>query len=193
MTGNIALDVAIGLAFVFLLYSLLATTIVELISTFFGNRARTLKTAIIRMLEDSDFKDSGKNVFTNFFEDHSHRITVALSSLFSSHHKRRYTKFYNLPSIKYLSPNRFFSKPSYLSAQNFSKAIFDLLYKDGEGQTDLERIQDALQIFKTEPNIYKDNDEVKADDEVVDNTAIEDEEKTEYFFLGETAIVKLSN
>ena len=48
------LDVTIGLIFIFLLYSLLATSINEAISTLFGLRARMLRNAIVdRMLADT--------------------------------------------------------------------------------------------------------------------------------------------
>ena len=53
MTGSVALDVVIGLVFIYLLYSLLATVICEIIATYWGLRARNLLYAIGRMLEDS--------------------------------------------------------------------------------------------------------------------------------------------
>src|SRR6267142_7015924 len=52
MTGSVALDVVIGLVFVYLLYSLLATIILEMVATGLGLRARNLFTAIDRMLTD---------------------------------------------------------------------------------------------------------------------------------------------
>jgi len=42
MTGSIALDVVIGLVFIYTLYSLLTTTVVEFIATFTQFRARNL-------------------------------------------------------------------------------------------------------------------------------------------------------
>ncbi|MBN2486154.1 MAG: hypothetical protein JXB34_09290 [Bacteroidales bacterium] len=54
MTGNIAIDVAIGLIFVYCLYSLLATTISEFIAMTFQMRAKNLKRAIGRMLDDEN-------------------------------------------------------------------------------------------------------------------------------------------
>src|SRR5690606_7879580 len=47
MFDNVILDVTIGIIFVFLLYSLLATSIQEAIATGFALRARTLKEGII--------------------------------------------------------------------------------------------------------------------------------------------------
>lgn len=52
MFNNFALDVFIGLVFIFLLYSLLATIIQEMIATRLAFRAKVLEKAIIRMLED---------------------------------------------------------------------------------------------------------------------------------------------
>ena len=54
MFNNVALDVVIGLVFVFLLYSLFATVVAEIIATKLGLRARNLKEAVDRMLNDED-------------------------------------------------------------------------------------------------------------------------------------------
>ena len=55
LTGIAALDLAIGLAFIFLLLSLLASTIQEFIAAFFGLRARTLQEGLRNMLaQDED-------------------------------------------------------------------------------------------------------------------------------------------
>ncbi|MGZ8538832.1 MAG: hypothetical protein ACXWV9_11240, partial [Flavisolibacter sp.] len=56
MFNNIALDVCIGLVFIFLLYSLLATIILELIAHILDLRARMLTKALRNMLEDRDEK-----------------------------------------------------------------------------------------------------------------------------------------
>ena len=60
MTGSVAVDIAIGLIFVFLLYSLLASIVQEIIATFLGLRARNLKHAIRRMLQDDDVNNGTK-------------------------------------------------------------------------------------------------------------------------------------
>lgn len=54
MLNNVAPDVVIGLIFIYLLYSLRATVIAEIIATKLGFRARNLKEAIDRMLNDED-------------------------------------------------------------------------------------------------------------------------------------------
>jgi hypothetical protein len=49
--NNVVLDVAIGLTFIYLLYSLLATTIKELIATIFSFRSRMLEQGLQQMLD----------------------------------------------------------------------------------------------------------------------------------------------
>jgi hypothetical protein len=52
MFDNVAFNVVIGLVFIYLLYSLLATIVIEIIATKIGLRARNLKEAVDRMLSD---------------------------------------------------------------------------------------------------------------------------------------------
>ena len=52
MFGSVVLDVTIGLVFIYLLYSLLATILNEIITTNIGMRARFLRKGIERMLND---------------------------------------------------------------------------------------------------------------------------------------------
>ena len=54
LTGLSALDVAIGLSFIFLLLSLLASAIQEFIAGIFGLRARTLERGLRNMLQGGD-------------------------------------------------------------------------------------------------------------------------------------------
>jgi len=97
MFNSSVLNVVIGLVFIFLLYSLLATIIQELIATWLALRANILKKGISRMLDD----DAANNAVSN--------------------------AFYNHPLIVFLGENKFHSKPSYLTAPNFSKVLIDLL------------------------------------------------------------------
>jgi hypothetical protein len=98
MFNSVVFNVVIGLVFIYLLYSLLATTIQELIAACFGMRSRMLKKGICRMLDDEG------------------KVNELLSGSFYAH-----------PLIKYLGQSKLFSKPSYMSAQNFSKVLIDLL------------------------------------------------------------------
>jgi hypothetical protein len=63
MTGSVALDVVIGLIFIYLLYSLLATIVQEMISSWLEFRAKDLRQAIRRMLDD----DATKSGFSKAF------------------------------------------------------------------------------------------------------------------------------
>jgi hypothetical protein len=55
MLNNVALDVAIGLIFIYMLYSLLATTIKEFIATVFSYRSRMLERGIEQMLDGRNY------------------------------------------------------------------------------------------------------------------------------------------
>lgn len=122
MFNSVALNVVISLVFIYLLYSLLATIIQELIATNLGLRARILKRAIKRMLDDDDQNPQ-----------------------FSS-------SFYNHPLIKYLAEGNIHSKPSYLTAENFSKVVIDLLRGENvqPGQDFRSFIQTALDTKQTQ-------------------------------------------
>ena len=102
MTGIIALDIVIGLVFVYIIYSLLATIVMEFIPSFFSLRAKMLENAIMRMLEDENIKKQ-----------------VNAQSLSN--------EFYNHPLIKFLGKDKRHPKPSYIKSSTFSKVILDLL------------------------------------------------------------------
>jgi len=55
MFNNVVLNVAIGLVFIYLLYSLLATTIKEFIATLFSYRSRMLERGIEQMLDGKNY------------------------------------------------------------------------------------------------------------------------------------------
>ncbi|MBE5322046.1 hypothetical protein IM793_23020 [Pedobacter sp. MR2016-19] len=105
--NNPALDVVIGIVFVYLLYSLLATVLQEMLAKVFDLRAKMLKTGIKRMLGTK----SGKNEFVG--------------------------KFYSHPSIKYLAQGNgmLWNKPSYLSSNTFSQTLIYLLRGDDWSRT----------------------------------------------------------
>jgi hypothetical protein len=121
MFNNVALDVFIGLVFVFLLYSLLATIVQEMIATRLGFRARVLEKAILRMLEDgkttSDYRSIDRlNGFLHL---------LGLKNILKN--KLVALWFYAHPLIKYLAEDNYYSKPAYLDPSNFSKVMIDLL------------------------------------------------------------------
>ena len=90
MFDNVALNVVIGLVFIYLLYSLLATVLSEIIATYLGLRARNLKEAVDRMLNDSE---DDKGFFAKLWD--SLKLTKNPTN-------PRIDKFYSNPEIKYL-------------------------------------------------------------------------------------------
>lgn len=139
MTGSVILDVIIGLVFLYLLYSLLATIIQELIATKLAFRSKVLEKAIIRMLED------GNSVTKFALED---RLVGFYHLLFKPNrlkNKKIASWFYAHPLIKYLGEDNFFSKPSYISSSNFSKVMLDLLNGiDGKDQMNALNIKNSV-------------------------------------------------
>ena len=135
MFNNVVLNVVIGLVFIFLLYSLLATTLCELIATFVGLRAKSLASAIRRMLDDEPGKN---NIYTDLFSLFKAAFNRTIYFLLyilpiGKDGKQRYkgdklsNKFYDDPKVKYLSSSYFFSKPSYISGKNFADILIDIL------------------------------------------------------------------
>src|ERR1039458_2372589 len=91
MFNNVALDVVIGLVFIYLLYSLLGTLLQEMIATNIGLRARILRKAINRMLNDS--RKDKKNLKIRYKTDKVPNPEIVLLS----------EAFYRHPLIKYLA------------------------------------------------------------------------------------------
>lgn len=120
MFGLEVLEVVIGLIFVYLLLSLLATTLNEMVMKWLYSRGKNLKIALETMLND---EGSGDVLCNSFFEH---------------------------PLIKKLRRREKGSFPSYISNQYFSKVILELLYPDEEGAIDkLRKGIDKLPEGKT--------------------------------------------
>lgn len=129
MFNSVALDVAIGLMFIFLLYSLLATVISEIIATMIGLRARNLKEAVNRMLNDEETKGFFARLWDSF-------------NIFKNPSNRVINNFYNHPEIKYLGSSGIFKNPSSFKAISFSKTLFNILF--GNGPVTRESIEARL-------------------------------------------------
>src|SRR5918993_314008 len=148
MFNNIAFDIVIGLIFIYLLYSLFATVLSELLATWVGLRARNLKEGIDRMLNDEDQ------------EKHSLMYRIIDSfKLLKNPDNLRVRNFYNHPEIKYLGSTGVFKVPSSFKSISFSKTIIYLL--SGEGAADKTRIETRLkklveqdEILTPEENIF---------------------------------------
>lgn len=124
MFNNIALDVFIGLVFIFLLYSLLATILQEMLARWLNLRGRMLQKGIRRMLED-DNKYSEYTVINAIVE-----IWCALVRFFNPGYRSNsnFTRaFFKYPTIKYLAESGWNSKPAYISATDFSTTVTHLL------------------------------------------------------------------
>jgi len=67
MFNNTALDIAIGLTFIFVLYSLLALTINEFLATIFAYRSRMLERALEQMLDGKNYGYHWWDKVANFF------------------------------------------------------------------------------------------------------------------------------
>jgi hypothetical protein len=117
MLNSVVLDVVISLVFIYLLYSLLVTTIQEIIATRFGFRAKILQRAIFRMLED-------ENKFSSRFKS-----VIYLFKKSGNGGEKNTTsfEFYDHPLIKFLGEGTKHSKPAYINKETFSKVIIDML------------------------------------------------------------------
>lgn len=117
MINSGILDIVIGLVFIYLLYSLLATIIQEIIASNFGFRAKILERAIFRMLEDENkFNNRFASVFYLFKKSGNGGKINSTSG-----------EFYRHPLIKFLGEDNSLKKPAYINSTTFSKVIVDLL------------------------------------------------------------------
>lgn len=178
MFNNVALDVFIGLIFVFLLYSLMASILQEIISTRFAFRAKVLEKGILRMLEDG--KTTKDIAYLDRVEGILHIFNI--KSLMKG--KTVAPWFYAHPLITYLAEDNWYSKPAYISASNFSKVILDLLKGMNQPESQaLQNIHDSI----TSGTFYK----VPLTDPDMANPAVKHLSKLPEF--GEEGKVKLNN
>jgi hypothetical protein len=118
MFDSVALNVVIGLVFIYLLYSLLATVISEMIAVTLALRARNLKEAVERMLTDEKDAGLGERIWSSF------RLMKTSSAAVVD-------EFYKQPEIKYLGSSGIFKNPSSFKAVSFSKTLMHMLFGDG--------------------------------------------------------------
>ncbi|WBL41207.1 hypothetical protein PBT90_10610 [Algoriphagus halophytocola] len=132
MTGLAVLDIFISLVFVYLLYSLLAMTVIEAITSTFSSRAKNLITGIDRLLaDDQQSKRINHTMLNLFWVDTINPLTKA---------------FYAHPSIKYLGHKGLNSKPSYIAKDRFASTLVDLL-KKGKYLDDVDNIAATLELI----------------------------------------------
>lgn len=127
MFNNVAVDVFIGLIFIFLLYSLLASIIMEFIAHALHLRPRLLVKALRRMLEDNPkaiFGTKTRWTLLDFVSDVKESIK---RFFYPFRNLPLLERFYQHPTVKYLGESKSASKPSYMKAQNFSQTVIQIL------------------------------------------------------------------
>ena len=128
MLNSPVLDTATGLVFIFLLYSLLATSINELIATLFSMRARMLKKGIIEgMLSNSKhskylWKDTLKGIADVVVEPI--KLIFGIKTVSKG---KLGDKIYEHPIIKNYGANSRYNTPAYISKENFSTVLIEVL------------------------------------------------------------------
>ena len=133
MTSNIVLDVAISLVFIFLLYSLMATILMELLAWLLDLRAKMLTKTIRVMLEDrlllsEKYENWLIRIFVNPIDRFFTAFFGSVRYVFCPFPKRSLAKaFYKHPSIKYLSESVWNNKPSYICPSTFAETLIKLL------------------------------------------------------------------
>ncbi|SEN09778.1 hypothetical protein SAMN04488505_10879 [Chitinophaga rupis] len=149
MFDSPVLNVVIGLTLIYLLYSLLASLLGELLSTTFNLRSLLLRVALERMLNDGYYarRDKWRNRWSAIVN------AVRWFFLFpNSDFKNSLAgRFYEHPSIKYLAKAERRSpfaetRPSYLTDVYFVSTFIRMLIEMGMGNTDDEKIASALKL-----------------------------------------------
>lgn len=131
MLNSSILDIVIGLIFIYLLYSLLGTIMLEIIASQFSFRAKILERAVFRMLED-------ENKFASKFRSVSYLFKKAGNG--GSKNSMTY-EYYKHPLILFLGESDCRGKPAYINKETFSKVIVDLLRgKDVAPGEDVKRL-----------------------------------------------------
>ena len=131
MLNSSILDIVIGLVFIYLLYSLLATILQEIIASQFSFRAKMLERAVFRMLEDENkFASKFRSVWYLFKKTGNGGLKNSMSY-----------EYYKHPLILFLGESDSRGKPAYINKETFSKVIVDLLRgKEAEPGDDMKQL-----------------------------------------------------
>ena len=131
MLNSSILDIVIGLVFIYLLYSLLATILQEIIASQFSFRAKMLERAVFRMLEDENkFASKFRSVWYLFKKTGNGGLRNSMSY-----------EYYKHPLILFLGESDSRGKPAYINKETFSKVIVDLLRgKEAEPGDDMKQL-----------------------------------------------------
>jgi len=153
MTGSIAIDVVISLIFIYLLYSLFAAVILEIINTWLNVRGKNLKNVIYNMLNDdlhepNDLQDS--HLLSRFIKKTWRSIWSERGNLtgkkFTQKRGGLAKAFYATEGIQFMGrKNSRRSSPSNISAKQFSNGIVHMLTNDASNdQARAKLIRDFL-------------------------------------------------
>lgn len=147
MFNSPILDIIIGLVFIFLLYSLLATSIKEAIATGLGLRAKMLKKGIINgMLTATPEKTLWQSIGAWWIKL-INRIGYFFAGRpnLTDEQKKLGDYFYDHPVIKNYGSGQIYKYPSYIPTGSFSTVLIDVLKKDFESKkTDIANFKKIL-------------------------------------------------
>lgn len=138
MFGSDILEVGLGMAFVFLLASLVCTAIKEGVESLLNKRATFLKRALIEMLgqtADAGIPARGLQYFKRWFSR-----MIGLTQRPDDLTGKRIKLFYDHPLIQSLyfdsyNPESHQNLPGYIPSGFFSKAVIDLILAEARGHS----------------------------------------------------------
>lgn len=150
MFDNAIVEIVIGISLIYCIYSLFTTIINEIIASAFNLRAQMLKHALRRMLTDDE------NVFKRFFS----KILKNRSTKKGQLGNKLFKSFFDHPLIKYMSSGILYKIPSYISPENFSKVLMDML-KDYETAEETPPLQIVNKKLESLEKIKGESDTIK--------------------------------
>jgi hypothetical protein len=137
MFNSPILDVTIGLVFIFLLYSLLVTSINEAIASVFSLRARMLRNAIVdKMFSRTEPGTRWSSISKGVGEFYQETAKIIGGKRITEAPKKYGDRFYEHPLIQHYGSSKVFSLPSYIPARNFSAVVIDMLKEDYKTKMD---------------------------------------------------------
>ncbi|MBS0027669.1 hypothetical protein ACTJJ0_03305 [Chitinophaga sp. 22321] len=146
MFNNTVLDIFIGLVFIYLLYSLLATILQEMLARWLSLRTHNLTYAIRVMLEDRNEEDKGCEIWKLIARYFKSQFFI-VCHFFIPFPRKTFTRaFYSHPTIKYLGESEWKRKPAYLRPETFSQTVIQLLRGEeyDASQPQINYIEDTL-------------------------------------------------
>lgn len=155
MFGSSILEIAIGLIFIFFLYSLLTVSVFELIANLTGLKARLLRQTIIRMLTDDDELESRNHSFKGYFDRLKCKFISFIYFFFKIFKKNKANKttlatfFYETPHIKYLGLGNWYKRPTAIEPKTFAETLTFILSMNGNSDSSRNdsEIEDPVSVI----------------------------------------------